>query len=72
MQAWEKRLAHARCVRDALVACGNPAPKQEDPPGGLIEIRCRVFVGAIFTEWLYDHGHSTAAFELCACAQDPS
>lgn len=47
MYDWKKRLHHERCIRDALVACGNKAPDQPDPSGGFVPIEARVFKGLI-------------------------
>ena len=67
MERWEARLAHARAVRDAYVACGNPAPAKSDPPGGLYEVRPLIFKASIFWPALERAGHSHPDPFQCKC-----
>ena len=69
MEPWEKRLAHAKVCRDALVACGNPAPKEPDPKGGLMHVICQRFDGKTFFKHLNERGHTDAEYERCLCSK---
>lgn len=64
---WEKRLFHARAVRDCYVAMGNPAPSRPDPEGGLIEVPLRRFNGRIYKSLLAVRGHTSGDYEQCEC-----
>ena len=64
---WQLRLAHERACRDAYVACGNNKPSREDPPGGLLRVSVRKFVGNIFWPFIQERGHTDASFESCKC-----
>lgn len=64
---WQLRLAHDRAVRDAYVACGNPAPKLPDPVGGLYTVKIRFFDGVKFWASMGKQGHSSATFDECQC-----
>lgn len=66
---WPAQLAHERVVRDAWVACGNPAPTQPDPPGGLIRVEPRVFNAKTFHAFMVGAGHDNAVFEACRCSK---
>ncbi len=68
MELWEKRLLHARCYRDALVKCGNHPPDREDPPGRVVLVEARRFVGVVVFKHMRDCGHTTIRFEDCDCA----
>lgn len=67
MSDWKIRLTHERDCRDALVACGNPAPKAPDPDGGLFPVEARVFKGDVFFDFIEARGHDNAAFRECKC-----
>lgn len=69
MKEWEKRLAHAKADRDALVACGNPAPNRPDPPGGMIPVKALRFSTAIYTNFMRPLGHTTIEYENCLCGR---
>ncbi len=64
---WKIRLHHARAMRDALVACGNPAPASPDRPGSLVQIEARVFNGKIAIPFIESRGHSSWELSKCAC-----
>ena len=67
MQEWEKHLQHERVSRDALVKCGNPAPSEPDPEGGLIPVQAHTFKGDIYWAYLEERGHNNAIYERCKC-----
>lgn len=67
MKDWEKRLAHERTCRDALVACGNRAPSRPDPEGGLVTVQVRVFKGAVYFDFIKQRGHDHAEYNMCVC-----
>jgi hypothetical protein len=66
---WKKHLKHQRDDRDALVACGNPAPSRPDPDGGLIEVKPRIFHGKIYNDFMRERGHTTVDFYKCECSR---
>lgn len=70
MKDWEKKLAHERAVRDAWVACGNPAPDKPDPPGGLIQVEPRIFNARTAHQAMVKAGHSNLVFETCKCFKE--
>lgn len=69
MKDWQKRLAHAKALRDAAVACGNPKPTTPDPEGGLVQVKVLKYNGKIFWNFMKEHNHSDTEYELCSCSQ---
>lgn len=67
MYDWKKELEHARAVRNALVACGNPAPSRPDPEGGVVNVQQRKFNGEIFWKSMNEQGHDASLPEKCKC-----
>lgn len=67
MEPWERHLKHEKDCRDALIACGNPAPIEPDPEGGMIRVICQRFDGKIFWNHLESTGHNSAEFNQCRC-----
>lgn len=68
---WQIRLAHDRVVRDALVACGNPAPIKPDPPGGLVQIQAKIFKSKEFWDHMLKHQHTAGSVLDCSCRHGP-
>lgn len=67
MQEWEKRLQHAKNVRDGYVLCGNPSPNRADPPGGMITVVPRIFHGKVFWKHMQEVGCTSVDFGQCSC-----
>lgn len=64
---WKIALAHDLAIRNALVACGNPAPKIPDPEGCVIRVECRIFKGKEYWESMNKAGHDSAEIDKCSC-----
>lgn len=67
---WEKHLAHERAVRDAFVACGNPAPTVPDPEGCVITVIPRIYIGEKFWQSMEKSGHNTVRVWNCQCIRN--
>jgi hypothetical protein len=67
MEPWQILLAHAKAVRNALIACGNPAPTRPDPHGGLVNVSMRRFNGTIFWKSMEEQGHNASTPDKCKC-----
>lgn len=67
MERWELMLEHAKAERDALVACGNPAPTKPDPPGGMVPVSDRRYKAKEYWSVMKARGHTSVLFETCAC-----
>lgn len=64
---WKVRLEHDRAVRDAYVACGNKAPEEPDPDGGMFSVQVRRYDGKIVRKVLNDRGHDSVDILNCKC-----
>ena len=69
MKTWQQMLAHEKVCRDALVACGNQAPEEPDPPGGFFAVNARMFNEEIYFTYLNEHNHTHTEFDKCVCSK---